>query len=110
MIVYRINQVSWSRQTARRREKTLFPPRLKPALEIDRGERALVFGRLLEGAVIELADPGLVAGLRVVLGEREPHQAARGLARHVVAGKQHGAEHRLRRALALLGRETEPTR
>src|SRR5674476_745346 len=88
----------------------LFPPRFHPALEIDQRQRALVLGRLLEGAVVELADPDLVGGAGAVLGEREPHQPARRLTRNIVAGKQHGAEHGLRRTLPLLRRQAEPAR
>src|ERR1039457_3246022 len=93
--------------------RRLLAPGFHPALEIDQRQRALVFGRLLEGAVVEPVDPGLIGGgavLGVVLSEGEPHQPARRLARHVVAGKQHGAQHGLRLALALLRREPEPAR
>src|SRR3972149_12212393 len=82
----------------------LLAPRLQPAPEVQGAQGLLVLGRLLEGAVVELADPDLIGGARAVLGEREPHQPARGLARNVVAGKQHGPEHGLRRALPLLRR------
>src|SRR5450759_1268521 len=40
-----------------RDDTLLLPSRLHPALEIDQRQRALVFGRLLEGAVIESVDP-----------------------------------------------------
>src|SRR5205823_4522921 len=52
---------------------------LQPALEIDQRLGALVFVGLLEGALVELADPP-VLGLGAVAREGQPHQPARGLA------------------------------
>src|SRR5262245_17476180 len=85
------------------KDASLLAPRLEPAPQIDRRERAFVFVRLLHGAVVKLGDPGLV-GARAVFRKRQPHQAARRLPRHVIALEQHRAEHGLCLALALLRR------
>src|SRR5262249_60313371 len=86
------------------------PRRLPPrGGEIAACQGALVLARLFHRAVIELGAPGLI-GASAILGEREPHEAARGLARNMIALKQHGTEHRLRLALTFLCREAEPSR
>src|SRR5450759_2772769 len=87
-----------------RDDTLLLPSRLHPALEIDQRQRALVFGRLLEGAVIESVDPVLIGGgafLGAILGEREPHQPARRLARLYLDGV--GAPHDPRQAARWFG-------
>src|SRR5215510_7043753 len=52
---------------------------LEVLLEEHQRERALVLGRLLEGRVVELLDPAVVAGACRVAAERQPHQPACGL-------------------------------
>src|SRR6185437_5309097 len=89
--------------------KGLLSPRFQPMTQIDGRERALVLARLLHGGIIKLCDPYLIRA-RAVLGERKPHQSARGLARHMIAFEQHGAEHLLRLALSLLCGKPEPAR
>src|SRR6476661_7702384 len=82
---------------------------LHPLLQHLEAHGAVVVGRLGEGAVVAFLDPGLF-GTGAVTRQRQPHQAARGLPRQLVAVEQHLAEQRLRLVLALLGGEPEPAR
>src|SRR6187455_2215452 len=82
---------------------------LHPVLKHLQRRRAIVVGRLGESAVVALADPALFRR-RIVAGQRQPHQATRGLPWQAVAVEQHLAEHGLRLMLALLGRQTKPAR
>ena len=69
----------------------------------------LAVAGLRERAAIHLGDPILVR-TGAVLGDDEPEQPERGLARNVLALEQHAAEQGLRPVIALVGRESQPTR
>src|SRR5579863_8576817 len=82
---------------------------LYPVLEHLQRHRAVVVGRLGERLVVAVLDPNLIrrgAGKR----QRQPHQAAGGLARQLVAVEQHLTEQGLRLVLALLRGKAQPAR
>ena len=84
-------------------------PAPEPTFQIDQRHLPLVIAGAAEGVVVERLDPAFV-GTDAILAEREPHQAARGLPRHMLALEQDVAERRLGAALALVGGKLKPAR
>src|SRR6202047_4486182 len=82
---------------------------LHPVLEHLQRHRTVVFGRLGDRLVVAVLDPGFIRR-GAVARQCQPHQAAGGLTRQLVAIEQHLAEHGLRLMLALWGRKAEPAR
>ena len=78
--------------------------------EIGGRDLAVVVARRPPVLGVKVAHPFVLRALRRVLGERQPHQAARPLFRHALADEQQMAEQRLGGVMALVGGERQPLR
>src|SRR6516165_7913753 len=81
---------------------------LQPTFQIDQCHRPFVVVGAAEGVLVERLDPTLL-GAGTVAAERQPHQATRGLAGHMLALEEHVAQNRLGAAIALGRGELKPT-
>src|SRR5271167_1329410 len=83
------------------------PAALHPVLQHFRRHREVFLRRLGHRLAVTVLDPSLFRR-GIFARKRQPHQAARGLPRQLIAIEQHLTEHRLGLMLALLGGQPKP--